>query len=307
MGRTDRAKPASLILAGCALAAMLLRGAAQAHAATPYASPGDTPQQQAWDILQAGASDKSAPTRTKAVLALGLLPGDQKALDAAEAALDDQDPAVRAAAATALGQMNAASSIPKLKELLSDKQASVVLAAAHALHALNDPVAYDVFYEVLTGERKPGDGLVGEGKESLKDGKKTAEFGVQEGIGFVPFAGIGYTAVKAATKDTATPIRAQAAKILARDTDPRTGDALIRAVSDKKWIVQVAALEAIAKRGDPNLLSGIVPAMSDKNDAVRFTAAAAVLRLSAITKTVTPAKPKPSGRSARASQHKHND
>lgn len=116
----------------------------------------------------------------------------------------------------------------------------------------------------------------------------------------VPFAGFGYTAVKAATKDTASPIRAAAAKILASDTDPRSGQALIQAVSDKKWIVQVAALEAIAKRGDPNLLRGIVPAMSDKNDAVRFTAAAAVFRLSAITKAVALAKTKPSGRSARA-------
>ena len=66
-----------------------------------------------------------------------------------------------------------------------------MLATARALRALNDPVAYGVFYEVLTGERKPGDGLVGEGMETLKDGKKTAEFGVQEGIGLVPFAGIG--------------------------------------------------------------------------------------------------------------------
>ena len=106
--------------------------------------------------------------------------------------------------------------------------------------------------------------------------------------------------MKAATKDTASPIRAAAAKILASDTDPRSGQALIQAVSDKKWIVQVAALEAIAKRGDPNLLRGIVPAMSDKNDAVRFTAAAAVFRLSAITKAVALAKTKPSGRSARA-------
>lgn len=82
--------------------------------------------------------------------------------------MDDKEPAVRAAAATALGQMNSTSSIPKLRKMLSDKQASVVLATAHALRALNDPVAYEVFYEVLTGERKPGDGLVGEGMETLK-------------------------------------------------------------------------------------------------------------------------------------------
>jgi HEAT repeat protein len=288
------------MLACCVFAAMFGTCAARVHAATADASLGDTPQHQAWGILQAGVSDKSAARRTQAVLALGLLAGDQKALDAAEGAYDDKEPAVGAAAATALGQMNSTSSIPKLRKMLSDKQASVVLATAHALRALNDPVAYEVFYEVLTGERKPGDGLVGEGMETLKDGKKTAEFGVEEGIGLVPFAGFSYTAVKAATKDTASPIRAAAAKILSSDTDPRSGQALIQAVSDKKWIVQVAALEAIAKRGDPNLLSGIVPAMSDKNDAVRFTAAAAVFRLSAITKAVSLSKTKPSRGSARA-------
>ena len=96
------------------------------------------------------------------------------------------------------------------------------------------------------------------------------------------------------TKDDASPIRAAAAKILASDPDPRSGQALLQAVSDKKWIVRVAALEAIAKRGDPNLLSGILPAMSDGNEAVRFTAAASVFRLTAIAKATGLGKGKPS-------------
>jgi HEAT repeat protein len=70
------------------------------------------------------------------------------------------------------------------------------------------------------------------------------------------------------TKDDTSPVRAAAAKTLTNDTDPRSGQALVQAVSDKKWMARVAALEAIAKRGDPQLLSGIVPAMSDKNEAV---------------------------------------
>jgi HEAT repeat protein len=75
-------------------------------------------------------------------------------LDAAQKALDDKEPAVRAAAATALGQMGSTPSIPRLRKTLADSDASVALAAAQALHTLNDPVAYDVFYEVLTGQRK---------------------------------------------------------------------------------------------------------------------------------------------------------
>jgi len=212
----------------------------------------------------------------------------------AERTLQDKEPEVRAAGATALGQMGSTPSIPKLRKMLSDNDPTVVLAAAHALRVLNDPVAYEVFYEVLTGERKSGGGLVGQGMETLKDRKKMAKLGFEEGIGFLPFADMGYTAVKAVTKDDASPIRAAAAKILASDPDPRSGQALLQAVSDKKWIVRVAALEAIAKRGDPNLLSGILPAMSDGNEAVRFTAAASVFRLTASAKATGLGKGKPS-------------
>ena len=203
--------------------------------------------------------------------------------------MEDKEPEIRAAAAMALGQMGSTSSIPnipKLREMLSDNDPAVVLAAAHALRALNDPVAYEVFYEVLTGERKSGDGLVAEGRKTLKDRKKMAKFGFEEGIGFVPFADIGYSAVKVVTKDDASPVRAAAAKILASDADLRSGQALVQAASDKRRMVRVAALEGIARRRDPDLLSGIVPAMSDENDAVRFTAAAAVFKLSAIAKAI---------------------
>lgn len=84
-------------------------------------------------------------------------------------------------------------------------------------------------------------------------------------------------------KRSTAPTRAAAARELAGDPDPRTGQALAKAVSDKDWSVRAAAVEAIAKRGDPALLANIVPAMSDKKDIVRYSAAAAVLRLSRIT------------------------
>ncbi len=156
---------------------------------------GQTPQQQAWNILQAGVSDKSTGRRMQAVRALGLLRGNQRALEMAQRGLEDKEPEVRAAAATALGQMGSTTSIPKLlRKMLSDNEPTVVLAAAHALRVLNDPVAYEVFYELLTGERKSGEGLVGQGMETLKDRKKMAKFGFEEGIGFIPFADMGYSA-----------------------------------------------------------------------------------------------------------------
>jgi len=46
--------------------------------------------------------------------------------------------------------------------------------------------------------------------------------------------------------------------------------------------VRAAALEALAKRGDPAVLDTVSLCMSDKKDAVKYTAAAAVLRLTAI-------------------------
>ena len=45
-------------------------------------------------------------------------------------------------------------------------------------------------------------------KKMLSDPKKMAQFGFEEGIGFIPFAGVGLGAVKAFTKDDVSPVRA---------------------------------------------------------------------------------------------------
>src|ERR1700730_2389032 len=137
-----------------------------------------TPQQQAWNILRAGVNEKSTGKRTQAVRALRLLPGDPEALEMTQRALQDRKPEVRVAAANALGLMGSKASIPGLNNLLSDANPSVVLAAAHGLQVLNDPAGYQIFYEVLTGERKSADGLVTQEMETLKDEKKRAELGL---------------------------------------------------------------------------------------------------------------------------------
>jgi HEAT repeat protein len=250
-----------------------------AHTGALLAQP---PQQQAWNILRAGVNAKNTGKRTQAVRALRLLPGDPEASEMAQRALQDQKPEVRVAAANALGLMGSRVSIPELKKALSDRKPSVVLAAAHALEVLNDPAGYQIYYEVLTGERKSADGLVTQEMETLKDGKKMAELGFEEGLGFIPFADIGFSAAKAITKDDSSPVRASAARALVNDLDPSIGQALVRAASDKSWTVRASALLAIARRGDPELLNAIVPALSDKNGVVRSTAAAAVIRLTTV-------------------------
>jgi len=241
-----------------------------------------TRQQRAWDILASGAKEKGVLKRADAVRALGLLPHDARARMMAEKALGDDHADVRAGAATALGEMHSVESIPGLVKALSDKDPIVVLEAAHSLLALQDQEAYDVYYAVLTGEQKGGRGLIGQEREMLYDPKKLAEFSIETGLGFVPFAGYGVAAYKAVTKGGADQARAAAAQVLAKDPDPRSLEALVVATSDHSSVVRIAALRAVATRGDPRLLIKIEPSMDDKQDAVRYVAAAAVIRLSEV-------------------------
>ncbi len=137
----------------------------------------------------------------------------------------------------------------------------------------------------MTGERRASKGLIKEQLEMLKDKKKLAKLGFEEGIGFIPFAGMGYEAFKTVAKNDSSPIRAAAAKQLAHDPDPGTAKALIKATTDKNWQVRAAALEAIAQRSDPSLLPNIAAALGDEKDVVRFTAAACVAHLSDLPAT----------------------
>jgi len=248
--------------------------------ASSPALPAQTPQEKAWKILEDGIKSDKTDQRSTAVRVLGLTHDDRKAESYALKALEDQKPEVRAAGATALGQMGAKSSEKALEQAMSDKENQVVLAAAQSLLLLKDNGGYEAYYAILTGQRKAGKSLLSQQMDQFSSPKKIAQFGFEEGIGFVPFASVGWTAIKAVTRDDVSPVRAAAAKVLADDPDPASGQALAQAVKDKRWVVRVAAVESIAKRGDPSLLDSVVPAMSDEKEAVRYTAAAAVLRLS---------------------------
>jgi HEAT repeat protein len=235
---------------------------------------------QAWSILQDAAESKSPEKRAKAVHALGLLTANHRAQEMAEKALSDPSPDVRVEAATSLGQMGAISARAKLRAAVSDKQVKVVIAAANALFLLKDPSAYEVYYALLTGERKSSNGLVQSELETLRDRKAVEKMAFETGIGFVPFGGMGWEAWKTVTHDDTSPVRAAAAEKLARDPDPKSTEALAQSCSDRKWRVRAAVVNAIAKRGDPGMLVALQPLLQDPNDTVRFDAAAAVLRLS---------------------------
>jgi len=252
----------------------------QQPTATPKAPK--TPKEEAWQILNTACTGDKTSRRATAIRVLGLIPDNARALKLAEKALDDDKPEVRSAAAAVLGDMKSRTSIPKLRAALDDNDPSVVLAAAHSLELMHDDSAYEVYYEVLTGQRKAGKGLIASQTSVLKDPKKMAQLGFEEGIGFIPFAGIGWGAIKAISKDDSSPIRAAAAKVLAKDPDPAATQALADAAGDKSWLVRAAALEALAKRGDPSELDTVQMYMSDEKDEVKYTAAAAALRLIAI-------------------------
>lgn len=253
---------------------------ARTNAGKSSTLPPETPREKAWDILHNGLKDTNTDKRAKVVRALGLLAGNAEAEKAAILALKDEKPNVRLAAAHALGAMQAENAKGNLEEALGDSEPSVVLAAANSLLLLHDDVGYDTYYEVLTGERRASKGLIKEQLDTLKDKKKIAQMGFEEGIGFIPFGGIGYEVFKTVTKNDSAPMRAAAAKKLAHDPEPDAGEALVKAAGDKDWKVRAAALDAIALREDASLIARIASALDDRNDVVRFTAAACVAHLS---------------------------
>jgi HEAT repeat protein len=243
------------------------------------------PADRAWKILQDGAANQDKDTRLAALHALGILVKNDRARKIAESKLGDSESEVRSAAADALGQIALPASVPALKAAVkTDKESEVVFAATSALFRIGDPSAYQVYYAVLTGQRKTGEPLLESQLDMLKDPDTLARIGFETGIGFIPFGGIGYKAFKAFRQANVSPVRAAAAQRLATDPDPNSGKALAAAAADEKWVVRASAISAIARRGDKSLLPAVEARLDDEESVVRFNAAAAVARLSAADK-----------------------
>jgi hypothetical protein len=262
-------------------------GQATKPAPDTLAKPPLSLRDRSWEILQGGLESDNTEKRAKAVTALGFMKGNADAEKLAIAALKDQKGDVRAAAANALGSMHAVHAKAPLETALDDQEPAVVLAAANSLLQLkNSNFAYDIYYGVLTGTMRTNNGLVKEQlKEQMKilhDKKKIAQLGLEQGIGFIPYGGIGYGMVKTMMKSDNSPMRAAAAKKLAHDPDPITAQALVAATEDKNWVVRSAALEAIAERGDRSLIPKVAPTLDDDKDEVRYAGAACIARLSAL-------------------------
>jgi len=276
----------------CAICLVVLLTAAARSTAQDSAQ---TKEQTAWTVLNTGLEDNSTDVRVRAVHVLGELNGNAKAKDGAISALkNDQQAEVRAAAAQSLGEMGAKDAIEDLHATFQDTDPSVIIAAAHSLIELGDNTGYNVYYAVLTGEQKTGQSLTEQQKKMLKDPKKMAALGVQVGVGFIPFGGLAMGGYKMLTRDDTSPVLAGAALMLAKDPDPKSGNALADASANKdKWLVRAAAFDAIAKRGDPALLVPAEDGLQDDKDQVRISAAAAVIRLHDIQSQPKPEAKKP--------------
>jgi HEAT repeat protein len=230
---------------------------------------------KAWSILQAGAADESATKRQQAVSALGIVTGSARAAGLAEHALQDPQSAVRRAAVIALGAMGSRSSLPKIKAMLPVSNAEMVVVIAAVLKELNDPEGYEIYYEILTGKRSSGGGIL----SGLKDRKTLEKMGIDEAIGFIPFGGIGLGAYEYFKRIGTSGVNAAAAAALASDPEPAAREALIQACFGGKDIVRVAALQALARRGDRSVVENIEPAMYAGTPLVSYTAAAVVAHL----------------------------
>ena len=247
---------------------------------------------QAWTVLRVGLSNTNTDNRTIATRLLGGLTKNAQAQDLALKALSDNRPEVRSAAAEALGKMQAKSAIPQLQKLVqTEGDAGVVISAARALVALGDPLGYGVYYAILTGERKSGAGLLEDQKKMLNDPRKLANFGFEQGVGFIPFGGLTLGVFRSLTRDDVSPIRAAAAEVLITDPDPKTTEALKIAAADRSWVVRAAAIDALGRRNDPSVIPALEPALDDGREAVRYAAAAAIIRLYDVKNSRLPPKP----------------
>jgi HEAT repeat protein len=236
---------------------------------------GAVPRERAWKLLREGVQEESGEKRAEAVSVLGVMRGNFEAVRIAENALKDSDSGVRTAAIRSLGEMDARSSIPKIKALLPNADAGTVVTIAAVLKELNDPEGDEIYYQILTGKRKGSGGLLA----GIKDKKSLEKMGVMEALGFVPYASIGIGAYNYIKTNTSSSVDAAAATQLALDPDPAVRKALVQAAFDGKDAVKVAALRALAKRGESTVVPEIAPLMYADNALVRYTAAAAVVHL----------------------------
>ena len=210
-------------------------------------------------------------------------------LSEVKSALDDKDVEVRLAAVTSLVDLKNKNTAAALRKALNDDVPEVSFAAAKALLALNDPAGRDALVAVLSGETKSASGFLTKQKRDalrmLHTPRTLFTFAMLQGIRMAPIPGVGegVSSLQGILSDPSVSGRAATALMLSNDKSPEVLSALKDALTDKDWSVRAAAVHALALRNNPALKPDLAPLVDDKKEAVRLRAAAACLRLEAIS------------------------
>jgi hypothetical protein len=246
------------------------------------------PRVTAWSIVSDAALNAKSPDHRKeavaAVAGIGPAPDAVKLLE--RVLHDDPEPMVRQAAAAALGDMKATEAAPALKAALEDQSGEVAFSAAKALWDLGDPEGVATFEEILTRERKNGQGFVGgaisDAKRTMRDPKKLAFMGMKEASGAVlgPFS-MGFTVAQGAIKDTGAPGRALAAEYMSKDCNARTVQLLKWSLeNDGNWLVKAASARGLGICAESDVIPMLEKYLNDSHEPLKYQAAAAIVRLS---------------------------
>jgi HEAT repeat protein len=252
-------------------------------------------------MLERALSDKNPDTRKQAVAALSLAATRGPAFARLAGMLSDRDLEVKLAAIAGLSELKTTAARDALRKALQDDTPEVSFAAAKALWVLRDPEGKEALMSVLQGESKASSAFFTKQKRDTLRMFHTPRtlfiFAAKQGVGFAPVPGLGegIGSMQGLLTDPGVSGRAAAALLLAQDKSPATLDALKDALLDKDWSVRAAAVHALALHNDPSLKDDLEPMLGDAKEAVRLRAAAALLRLDAISEERGKPPGKPQG------------
>jgi HEAT repeat protein len=240
----------------------------------------------AWSMLTSAEGDLKHPQlRIQALAALGNLGSNSRAAKLITEASKDPNLDIRTGAILAAGQTKNRVLIPRLRELLDDKEPQVAVAAASTLWKMNDHSGEDLLVAVVDGERKSSAGLVDSSLHTastdLHSPSTLARIGALQGASMLlgPF-GFGITAYEYIHKNGGQSARTAAIDLLSQTKSKDIHDVLVAALTDKDLGVRAAAAKALGDYRDKTTAAAIANVFYDPKPPVRLTAAAAYLRSS---------------------------
>src|SRR5258708_36686441 len=109
------------------------------------------------------------------------------------------------------------------------------MSVAHSLIQINENTGFELYYDVLVGEKKGGCSLIAGQLNDLKTPERAIKFAFDQGIGFVPYGGYGMQAVHAWQKTRTSPTPLRAPRALAESPVPLPTRPLGQAASCHDW------------------------------------------------------------------------